>query len=363
MPGAAIHLQGPRLALLQSAALRQALLIFTAAGLLFLLILLSLRTGPVELTNAQVLQSLWNAVTFADIQGQSDWVVRELRLPRTLLAVLIGAGLAAAGAVTQGVFRNPLADPGLIGVASGAALAAVAVIVLKDSLLAFWVVVMGPLALPIAAFLGGLAVTLVIYRLGTRNGQTQVATLLLAGVAINVLTGALTGILTYMADDQALRSMTFWSMGSLAHGRWPEIAALSVCIILPLCFLPRFARLLNALLLGEAVATHLGYRVQQAKLWLIAAAALMVGAGVAVAGMIGFIGLVVPHLLRLLIGPDHRALLPASVLLGASLLLIADMIARTWLAPADLPVGLVMAVIGGPVFLSLLLQQVKHNRG
>lgn len=363
MSGAAIHLPASRLALLQSASIRQGLLFVTATGLLLLLILLSLRTGPVELSNAQVLQSLWNAMTLADIQSPNDWVVRELRLPRTLLAVLIGAGLAAAGAVTQGVFRNPLADPGLIGVASGAALAAVAVIVLKDSLLAFWVALMGPLALPLAAFAGGLAVTFVIYRLGTRNGQTQVATLLLAGVAINVLAGALTGILTYMADDQALRSMTFWSMGSLAHGRWPEIAALSICILLPLCFLPRSARLLNALLLGEAVATHLGYRVQQAKLWLITAAALMVGAGVAVAGMIGFIGLVVPHLLRLLIGPDHRALLPAAVLLGASLLLIADMIARTWLAPADLPVGLVMAVIGGPVFLSLLLQQVKHSRG
>ena len=333
-------------------------LLFTG---LLVLMLLSLQTGPVEVPLPAVLRSLVNALTLQEIQGQQDWIVRELRLPRTLLAILTGAGLAAAGVVTQGVFRNPLADPGLIGVASGAALAAVAVIVLRGSWLSGWVSLAGPLALPLAAFTGGMLVTLLIYRLGTRNGQTQVALLLLAGVAINVLTGALTGILTYMADDQALRSMTFWSMGSLAYGRWPEITALALCVLPPLLFLPRYARLLNALLLGEAVATHLGYRVQQARLWLLAAAALMVGASVAVAGMIGFIGLVVPHLLRLLLGPDHRLLLPASVLLGAALLLLADMIARTWLAPADLPVGLVMAVIGGPVFLSLLLQQVRRS--
>lgn len=329
--------------------------------LLLVLTLWSLQTGPVELGAGQVLQSLWHVVTLQEIQGQEDWIVRELRLPRTLLAILVGAGLAAAGAVTQGVFRNPLADPGLIGVSSGAALAAVAVIVLQNSWLGFWVNWLGHFALPLAAFAGGLLVTALIYRLGTRNGQTQVAMLLLAGVAINVLAGALTGILTYMADDQALRSMTFWSMGSLAHGRWPEIAILALCVLLPLLLLPRFARLLNALLLGEGVATHLGFAVQRGKVLLIAAAALMVGAGVAVAGIIGFIGLVVPHLIRLLIGPDHRLLLPGSVLLGAALLVVADTLARTWLAPADLPVGLVMAVIGGPVFLSLLLQQVRQR--
>ena len=336
-------------------------LIPVLVAVLLVLTLWSLQTGPVELNAGQVLQALWRAVTLQEIQGQDDWIVRELRLPRTVLAILVGAGLAAAGAVTQGVFRNPLADPGLIGVSSGAALAAVAVIVLQHSWLGFWVNWLGPFALPLAAFAGGLLVTALIYRLGTRNGQTQVAMLLLAGVAINVLAGALTGILTYMADDQALRSMTFWSMGSLAHGRWPEIAILALCVLLPLMLLPRFARLLNALLLGEGVATHLGFAVQRGKVLLITAAALMVGAGVAVAGMIGFIGLVVPHLIRLLIGPDHRLLLPASALLGASLLLLADMIARTWLAPADLPVGLVMAVIGGPVFLSLLLQQVRQH--
>ncbi|ASP40846.1 iron ABC transporter [Bacterioplanes sanyensis] len=329
------------------------------------MLVLALATGPVSVPTSQVLQSLGNVLVGAELSGsgvssQQDWIVRELRLPRVLLAMLVGAGLAVAGAITQGVFRNPLADPGLIGVSSGAALAAVAVIVLQGSLLSGYAAFFGPFALPVAAFAGGLGVTWLIYRLSTCQGQTQMAMLLLAGVAINVIAGALTGILTYMADDQQLRSMTFWSMGSLAHGKWSEIAVLALCIAVPLLALPRFAALLNALLMGEAVAGHLGFAVQRGKRWLIVAAALMVGAGVAVAGMIGFIGLVVPHLLRLLMGPDHKALLPGCALLGATLLLVADTIARTWLAPADLPVGLVMAVIGGPVFLSLLLQQSRR---
>ncbi|WP_430461486.1 FecCD family ABC transporter permease [Thalassolituus sp. LLYu03] len=322
----------------------------------------SLLSGPMALSGSDVGQGLLNALTQAPSSGAADWVVRELRLPRVVLAMLVGAGLAVAGTLTQGVFRNPLADPGLIGVASGAALAAVAVIVLSSTWLAGWVSLTGPFALPLAAFAGGLGVTLVIYRLGTRHGQTQVALLLLAGVAVNVLAGAATGVLTYMANDQQLRDMTFWSMGSLAYGRWREILALLLFILLPLLISLRSARVLNALLMGERVAEHLGFDVQRARRWLLACAAMMVGAAVAVVGMIGFIGLVVPHLLRLLIGADHRYLLPASAVGGALLLLLADTLARTLLAPADLPVGLVMALIGGPVFLGLLLQQAGRWR-
>tara|TARA_B100000287_G_scaffold425768_1_gene472635 strand:- start:450 stop:1556 length:1107 start_codon:yes stop_codon:yes gene_type:complete len=322
----------------------------------------ALSVGPMAVTTADIVQALRGIFSASEIAGASDWVVRELRLPRVLIALLVGAGLAVAGTVTQGVFRNPLADPGLIGVASGAALAAVAVIVLSNSLLSGWAQLTGPFALPLAAFAGGLLVTLAIYRLGTRDGQTQVALLLLAGVAINVLTGAATGVLTYMADDQQLRDMTFWSMGSLAHGRWNEILALLLFVFLPLLVVMRYSRVLNALLMGEQVASHLGFDIQHSRRWLLLASALMVGASVAVVGMIGFIGLVVPHLLRLMIGPDHRALLPLSALGGALLLLIADTFARTVLAPADLPVGLIMALIGGPVFLFLLLHQATRWR-
>lgn len=327
--------------------------------LLVIGVLLALTRGPVAIATSEVSQSLWNLLTAQPLQGSNDWVVRELRLPRVLLALVVGAGLAVAGVITQGVFRNPLADPGLIGVSSGAALAAVSVIVLADSWLANWVQLSGTLALPLAAFGGGLLVTWIMYRIGTWQGQTQVTMLLLAGVAINVLTGAATGVLTYLADDQQLRSMTFWSMGSLAYGRWPELLALSLLILIPILWSCRYGRALNAMLLGEPVATHLGLDVQHCKRWLLTAAALMTGAGVAVAGIIGFIGLVVPHLLRLLIGPDHRLLLPASALAGALLLLIADTLARTLIAPQDLPVGLLMALIGGPLFLSMLLHQLR----
>jgi iron complex transport system permease protein len=329
-------------------------------GLLIVTFALALLTGPMSITFGDVVTGIIRTLQGLGVDGSADWVVQELRLPRAILAALVGAGLAVAGAVTQGVFRNPLADPGLIGVASGAALAAVAVIVLSASVLSGWKALTGPFALPIAAFFGGLLVTLVIYRLGTIGGKTQVAILLLAGVAINVLAGAATGVLTYLADDQQLRDMTFWSMGSLAHGRWPEITALCVFILPPLIFMLRSARVLNALLMGEQVAMHLGFNVQSSKRWLLIGAALIVGSSVAVTGMIGFIGLVVPHLLRLVVGADHRQLLPLSALAGASLLLVADTLARTVIAPADLPVGLVMALIGGPVFLTLLLQQTKR---
>lgn len=327
---------------------------------LLLAIVVSLLTGPMSFSTGEIITSAKLLFSGAETAGTADWVIRELRLPRVVLACVVGAGLAVAGCVTQGVFRNPLADPGLIGVSSGAAFAAVAVIVLSGSLLQGWSGLTGPYALPLAAFVGGLAVTMVIYRLGTRNGETQVALLLLAGIAINVLAGAATGILTYVADDQQLRDMTFWSMGSLANGGWREISACAVFVLAPLAYcLSRF-RILNALLLGEQVAGHLGFPVQREKRALLAAAALMVGAGVAVAGMIGFIGLVVPHLLRLIVGPDHRWLIGLSALSGALLLLIADTLARTVIAPADLPVGLLMAIIGGPVFLFLLVQQSRR---
>lgn len=320
----------------------------------------ALLLGPMSLSVTDVSGSLLRLVTAQPLEGASDWVVRELRLPRALMAGLIGAGLAVAGCITQGVFRNPLADPGLIGVSGGAALAAVSVIVLSSSLLSGWTGLTGPFALPLAAFAGALTVTWLIYRLGTRNGQTQVALMLLAGVAINVVVGAATGLLTYLADDQQLRDLTFWSMGSLAHGGWSQILALCIFLLLPLLLMLRYSRLLNALMMGEAVAGHLGFDVQRQRRWLLAGAALMAGSAVAVAGVIGFIGLVIPHLLRLVSGPDHRLLLPQSALAGASLLLLADTACRLIIAPAELPVGLMMALIGGPVFILLLVRQSRR---
>lgn len=286
----------------------------------------------------------------------SSLVLWDIRMPRLVLGLLTGAVLAVAGALLQGLFRNPLADPGLIGVSSGAALAAVAVIVLGGSGLAGWSALTGRWALPFAAFLGGAATTFLAWRIARRQGQTSVALLLLAGIAINAVAGAGTGVLTFYADDNALRSLTFWTMGSLAHASWDDVWISAPFMLLTLIAAPLLARPLDAFLLGEPVAGHLGYSTDWVKRGVILLVALGVGAAVAVSGLIGFVGLVVPHFLRQLLGAGHRALLPACALAGATLLVAADCLARLVVAPAELPIGLVMALLGGPVFLILLMR-------
>lgn len=284
-------------------------------------------------------------------------VLLAVRLPRVCLGILIGAGLAASGGAMQGLFRNPLADPGLIGVSSGAALGAVSMLVLGGT---FGGMVMKSLEMylvPVAAFMGSLVVTLLVYRLASRSGHRSIATMLLTGIAINAITGAATGLLTFIATDAQLRSITFWSLGSLGGGTWEAVGAAAPFIIAALLLLPRHAGALNALALGEQEAGHIGIDVERVKRILVILCSLAVGASVAVAGVIGFIPLVAPHLLRLLIGPDNRFLLTGSALLGAILLLGADLIARTIVAPAELPIGIVTASLGAPFFLWLLMRQ------
>ena len=281
-------------------------------------------------------------------------ILLSVRLPRIAIAIGVGAMLAAAGTIMQGLFRNPLADPGLVGVSAGAGLAAAIVIVLGDRLLADRL----PFeALPIAAFLGGLATTTILYRIATREGRTSIATLLLAGLALGALAGAATGLLVFLADDRQLRDITFWTLGSLAGATWPKFWAIAPFLGGLLVSLPFIARGLDLLVLGEAEAFHSGVAVERLKRVAIVLVAAAAGAAVAVSGVIGFVGIVVPHLLRLAIGPGHRLLLPASVLLGGLMLLAADTLARTIAAPAELPVGIVTAVLGAPFFLMLLLRQ------
>jgi iron complex transport system permease protein len=210
---------------------------------------------------------------------------------------------------------------------------------------------------PLGAFFGGWAATLLLYRVSTREGRTNVATMLLAGIALGALAGAVTGLLVYVADDRQLRDLTFWSMGSLAGASWSKLAA-ALPLILPVLLLaPLLGRGLNALALGEAQAAHLGVAVERVKALAILGTAAAAGAAVAVAGGIGFVGIVVPHLLRLATGPDHRALLPNAALMGGGLLVGADMLARTLVAPAELPIGIITAVLGAPVFLWSLLRR------
>ncbi|MNJ33127.1 Hemin transport system permease protein HmuU [compost metagenome] len=333
--------------------------LFVALVLLCLLaVWLSLALGPVSLPLMDTLRAglrLLGLPIAGDGLDQAELILGQIRLPRTLLGLTVGAVLALSGVAMQGLFRNPLADPGLVGVSSGAALGA-AVAIVGGSWLGGIPEAFAPYLLSVCAFLGGLGVTALVYRLGRRDGQTSVATMLLAGIALTALASSAVGLFTYLADDATLRTLTFWNLGSLNGASYQRLWPLVMVAVGVALWLPRRAQALNALLLGESEARHLGIEVEALKRELVFCTALGVGAAVAAAGLIGFIGLVVPHLVRLLSGPDHRVLLPASLLAGASLLLFADLIARLALAPAELPIGIVTAFIGAPFFLYLLLR-------
>ncbi|WP_303807528.1 FecCD family ABC transporter permease [Aeromonas rivipollensis] len=322
---------------------------------LALLLVGSLATGPMSLSLAESLQALF-AGKESGIEAHKLLIVQEIRLPRTLLCIAVGGILGLCGAVMQGLFRNPLADPGIIGVSGGAALGAALAIVLLAPLGQQLQSLLGLGLLPLLAFLGGALTTTLVYLLGTREGGTSVTVMLLAGVAITALSGAVIGLLTYLADDQMLRNLSLWQMGSLAAGKPVDVGLALATLAALLWLFMRDANPLNALLLGEGEARHLGVNVQALKRRLILLTAAGVGVAVAVAGMIGFVGLVVPHLVRLLAGPNHVRLLPLSALLGAALLLGADMLARTLLAPAEMPVGIITALLGAPFFIWLLVK-------
>lgn len=334
-------------------------LLLLAAGLLVLAVVLSMGSGATGIG----LDAVWKVATriwSSKPAAESDveqLVILGVRLPRTILGAFVGASLAVAGAMMQGLFRNPLADPGVIGVSSGAALAAVATIALGNSAAAPFVKTFGVYALPVAAFLGGLLTTTLLVLVARRSGEILVGTLLLSGIAVAALAEAMTGLISYASDDRELRDLTLWRLGSLSGASWPKVFAILPFALMLALILPRVVRALNGLLLGEAEAFHLGIDIVKAKRTVIFATAAAVGASVAVSGVIGFVGIVVPHVVRLITGPDHRVLLPASAMLGASLVLFADVLARMLVRPAELPLGIVLAVVGAPVFLHLVLNR------
>lgn len=299
--------------------------------------------------------SAWHCTT-ADCESAA-YILWQIRLPRLLGALFIGAALAISGATMQGLFRNPLVDPGIIGISAGAALAAALFIVIIQPLLpqSF-----GQYTLPIAAFLGGWLVTFALYLLSQRKGQLHIAVMLLIGIALAAFTGALTGILIYIADDNQLRTLTFWSMGSLASMNWQMVAMIAavVCICSPLIW--REHRALNALTLGEEDAQYIGFDIGKVKRRLVFYVALLTGTSVACVGAIGFVGLVVPHLMRLSGGSNHRHLLPNSLICGAILLMIADTLARTLAAPAEIPIGIFTALFGAPFLAVMVWKSGKH---
>lgn len=322
------------------------------------LLLASLLTGSVALGAGDfwaALQTRLGGMAEGAEATRNAVILFDLRLPRALVAMAAGAGLGLAGACMQGLFRNPLADPGLVGVSSGAALGGMAAILMGARLsLPEWLE--GSL-LPVAAALSGWATTWLLYRLSRRQGRADLATLLLAGLAINALAAALLGLAIFTASDFELRRFTFWTLGSLAQAGWPQALLLVACLSPALVLLIRGRRELDALLLGEAEAFHLGVDVVRLQRRLILLTALITGLAVACCGIVGFVGLIVPHLVRRLTGPLHQWVLPGAAIYGAGLLLLADLAARTLAAPAELPLGVLTALVGAPFFLYLLMRE------
>lgn len=328
--------------------------LLVSAGLLLLAsLVISLCFGALTFTLADL--GVWLA---GRADAQTQLILGYLRLPRALLAALVGGLLAVCGTATQGLFRNSLADPSLIGVSAGAAAGASGVIVLlNDVQWSLW----GLSLVSLGAFAGGLLVVLLVYRLASSATGTSVVTMLLAGMALTFLAGALTSLLEFIADNEMLRRISLWRMGGLDGADPLRVGVLAVVTSGIVLVLLRQRQALNALLLGESEARHLGVDVQGLQRTVIVCVALGMGVAVATAGTIAFIGLVVPHMVRMLVGPDHRYVLPLAGFVGATLLVLADTFARSVMAPTELPVGLVTAFIGAPVFISLLRQ--RHYAG
>ena len=350
------------LPLLTNRKTRAVLLLSALAFLLPVITILSIGTGAISIAAGDIISVFLQRAGFidSDLPVQTSLIIESIRLPRTLLGMLVGSSLAVAGAAMQGLFRNPLADPSIIGVSSGSALGAGIAIVLGSTLFVGAPPILQSYSISILACLGGAVSTWLVYKTGTTSNGTSVATMLLAGVAINALSGAGMGMLNYVADDAMLRNLTFWQMGSLAGATWNLVIICMSLLIPTILIICRYGQVLNALLLGESEARHLGIDIQSVKIKLILLTALAVGVCVSVSGVIGFVGLIVPHLIRMMAGPDHKVLLPASAMLGGILLLVADIIARVVVIPAELPIGIVTALMGAPFFLSLLWQQRKR---
>ncbi|MEM6297617.1 MAG: iron ABC transporter permease [Bacteroidota bacterium] len=328
------------------------------------LFLWSITVGAVEITVIETLQIIAQKAGISEFEELSKTkilVLWNIRLPRLLLAIVVGAGLGLSGASLQGLFRNPLVEPGIIGVSSGAVLGAVLVIIFLSTWMPELVEKFGFWLTPLFAFVGGSLTTFITLRLSVYEGKTQITYLILAGVAINALAGAVIGLAIFYADDMQLRSYTFWTLGDLSVATWDKLYLLIPLVGIAIVPLITSGRLLNAMALGESEAYHSGVSVERVKIRIIFCSALAVGVSVALTGIIGFVGLVVPHIARIARSADHRWVLPASALGGALLLMAADLLARTVVAPAELPVGVVTAMVGAPFFLYLLILTKKKG--
>lgn len=325
-------------------------MVLALAFILFFAIVIATAVGPVNIPSTTVAKILLSKLPLMDSLFSHSWsnveesIILQIRLPRVLLGVLVGSALAVAGAAMQGLFKNPMADPYVIGISSGAAFGATIAVVLGVS---------GIFSVPLLAFIGAIFSAFLVYSIARTDGQMQIETLLLSGIAVAIFFSALTSFFMYVAGEN-LHQIVFWIMGGLWARSWDHVRVSFAPIIIGIMGIYVFARDLNVMQLGEESASHLGIETEQVKKILLALSSLIAGVAVSMSGIIGFVGLIIPHTVRLIVGPDYRILIPASALLGAIFLIFADSIARTIISPAELPVGIITAFFGAPFFIYLL---------
>ena len=339
----------------------RAIILFVVLGLaLATLIIVSASSGQLRVPPGEVLSSIAHKLGLGGspvtTPATGEAALWQIRFPRVILAALVGAALATGGALMQGVFGNPLAEPGVVGVSSGAAAAACMAMVFGWTFFGNWTVA-------VLAFVGGLVVTLLVYAISLSNGRTEVVTLVLTGVAVNAVCGAIIALMTFLGDQQSREQIVFWQLGSLNGTRWDYVAVVAPIVLLGIVAVMFLTRQLDLLALGEQSARHLGVDVERLRIIAIVLVAFLTAAAVAFAGIIAFVGLVVPHVIRMIMGPGHRILIPASALGGAVLLSGADLIARTAIPFADLPIGMLTALVGGPFFFWLIRKTRKSAGG
>ena len=329
--------------------------------LVFLLILYVV-IGPVQINinqSTEIILSYFKLISDENISFNQiqKMVLLDIRIPRLILAILVGAGLGMSGAILQGLFRNPLIDPGFIGVSSGAAVGALFAIMFSQFFYFYFDTNISNFLLPILAMSGSFITTFIIYRISKSAYKTNIMTMLLAGIAVNALSGSIIGLFINFTSDLELRSFTFWTLGGLDTADWQVVSIVALFILSSIIFIYSIRNKLDIFMLGDAQAHHLGVNVESLKKIIILFSAIIVGISVAFCGMIGFIGLVTPHLIRLFIGPKHKYLIPGSALLGSIILVISDLISKTIISPAQLPIGVITSLIGAPFFIFLILKQ------
>lgn len=329
---------------------------------LLLLVIFSAATGAVDLSFTEILQIMKHKLGSGTsvVNPVHEGLFFQIRLPRTFLCVFVGAALSVSGALMQSLFRNPIVEPGLIGTSAGSALGAALLIVLGRNALFTNIAFLGDLLMPACAFVGGLIATLIVYYFSASLNRVNISVMILAGIAINAIANGATGFLAYIARDPQARSITFWNLGSLAGANWQAVSMVGISTSVGFLLALQLAKPLNALQLGDAEAGYLGVNTERLKIAVIFVNTLLVAVATSLVGIIAFVGLIVPHLLRLLKGSDNRYLIIGSALLGAIILIATDMICRVIIAPAEMPIGIVTAFVGAPVFL-WLLSRLKNN--